>query len=203
MNAVPERYRTALSRMAAVLLLLCTLAGASAIIFVPVWRLHQHYDKFIEEYGDRLQRYRRIIALRTDIDGAVEAATNASGGRYYLNSATINLAAAELQTLVTRTVEKSNGRVLSSQIQPIPEDGKSKDSKEPQKVRISIQLSAATTPLQLILHTLETHTPYLFIESASVSSRYGRGYRPEPGIQPEIDVNLVVSAYLRPGGGTP
>jgi general secretion pathway protein M len=193
------RHGSALSKLAAVLLLVTVIGGVAAVFAAPTLWLHKRYDQFLDDYADRLQRYRRVAATRTNVDSAIENVRRADGRKYYLKSPSDNLAAAELQTLATQTVERFSGRVLSSQIQATLNDEKSRE----RKVKISIQLSAATTPMQLILHTIETHTPYLFIETASFSSRYGRGYRPEPGVQPEIDANLVIVAYLPPHGAPP
>lgn len=179
-------------RAAAVALLLLAVALLIGLFAVPTLLLNSRYDRYIEDYTDRLQRYRRISAQRPAIEEATTVVLRQDGRKYYLRGATPTLAVAELQTLVTRIIESHKGRILTSQ--PLP------DKDEPGtpgalKVTIQVQLAASIIPLQLILHAIETQVPYLFIEKAIVSSSTGRAYKPEPGIQPEFSVNLTISGY--------
>lgn len=188
------------SRWAAIALLVLAIALVAALFALPTLWLHKRYDAYLEDYTDRLQRYRRIAALRPAIEAATVEVLRREGGKFYLLAPSQNLAAAELQSLVTRIVERHQGRVVSSQIHAGKDEGK---AGEPLKVSIQVQLAASTVPLQLILHAIETHVPYLFIEKATVTSRHGRTYRPEPGVQPQFDVQLTISGYVLAAGVQP
>ena len=180
------------SRILALLLLIAALMLVAAAIALPAWRLHQHYDHHIEEYADHLARYREIAARKPAIDEALKAVQGRNPQQYYLKANAPTLAAAELQGIVTRVVESHQGRVISSQILQQKDDGKSM----PGKMTLSLQMNANIVALQMILHSLETHQPSLFINQMSVRASQGRAYKPAPGAQPEFMVQLTVSAYM-------
>jgi general secretion pathway protein M len=187
-------------RLLAVLLALTALALLVAAVALPTLWLHKRYDSFIEDYGDRLQRYRRVAALRPAIEEAIKGTEKRDSRKYYLKGGSPTLAAAELQGLVTRIVDENQGKIISSQILPAKEDAKATG---PLKVAISMQMGAAIIPLQMILHTLETAEPYLFIDQLTVRANQGRGYKPLPGVQPEYVVQLTVHAYAPAAGAKP
>jgi hypothetical protein len=116
--------------------------------------------------------------------------------QYYWKGNTPALVASDIQGTVTRIIEANNAKIFSSQTLASPDDGKSTG---PAKVSISVQLSAAIVPLQLILHAIEANQPYLFIDQLTVRSNSGRTYKPIPGVQPEYVVQLTVRGYSFPG----
>jgi general secretion pathway protein M len=179
-------------RLAAISILVATLLLLVFAFSAPIWWLHKRYDDKIEEYSDQLQRYRRVGVLRPAIESSLQDVEKREPRKYYLKSNTPALAAAELQDLLTRIIEGSQGRMISSQALP---DKEEKKSPTPVKVAISIQMNATIVPLQLILHAIEDHTPSLFIEQLTVRANQGRGYKPTPGIQPEFGVQMTVSGY--------
>ena len=185
-------------RLAALGILVLLLAAIVAAIAWPTWRLHRHYDEAIDDYSDRLIRYRRVAGQRPAIEEGLAAAEGAEFRKYFLKSASATLAAAELQGLVTRIVEDHKGRILSSQILPAKDDGKNGG---PNKVSISVTLTASIIPLQMILHTVETNEPYLFFDQVVVRSPQGRNFRAIPGQSPEFSVQLTLHGYLATSGG--
>jgi hypothetical protein len=190
-TARKERY------LAAGLLLLIVLAVSGAIAW-PTMMLHRHYEYHIEQSTDHLTRYQRIAALRPELESAMVAVEKRNGRRHYLKATSPTLAAAELQGLVTRLIESREGRIISSQILPTKEDAKAASG--PSKISLSVQLTAATVPLQMILHSIEAlEEPYLFIDQLTVRPNQGRAYRPQPGIQPDLSVAMTVSAYTLGG----
>lgn len=188
------------SRALALSLLLLVVLTAVAAVALPTWLLHKRYDSYLEDYTDRLQRYRRVEALRPGIEEAMKAVEARAGRRYYLKAASPALSAAELQGLVTKIIETNNGKIASSQALPAKDDGK---AAEPVKIAISVQMSASITSLLGILHSLETSQPYLFVDQLTVSANQGRAYRPIPGVEPEYVVQLTVSGFALAGGGKP
>lgn len=188
------------NRLAAIGLLILVTLLLLAVITLPTWLLHRHYDAHLEDSSDRLMRYRRVAALRPAIEEAIAAATKKDGSKYYLKGASPTLTAAELQGLVTRIVESRKGRIVSTQVLPAKEEGKSAG---PIKVVIAIQMNASIIPLQLIVHALETSEPYLFIDQLIVRASQGRGYKPVPGVQPEFAVQMNVYGYALATGGKP
>lgn len=194
------RLTTKQNRSLALLLLLVVVSAAVAAVVLPMWMLNTYYDNYLEEHTDRLKRYRRVMALRPAIEEATKAVETRAGRQYYLKAASPALSAAELQGTVTKIIEANNGKIASSQALPAKDDGK---AAEPVKVTISVQMSASIIPLLMILHTLETIRPYLFVDQLTVSANQGRGYRPVPGVQPEYVVQLTVSGYALAGVGKP
>jgi general secretion pathway protein M len=180
------------SRLAAIGLLLFVLLLMATAIAVPTWWLHKRYDTKIDEFSDRLERYRRVEMLRPDIERSIVNIEKLEGQKYYLKGGTPTLITAELQGLLTRIIESNQGRMISSQVQPVKDEHK---TTEPAKVSVSVQLVASIVPLQLILNAIEGHTPYLFIDQLTVRANQGRGYKPVPGVQPEFSVQLTVSGF--------
>jgi general secretion pathway protein M len=188
------------SRYAALALLLLVAAVIMTAIAWPTWWLHGHYDAFLEDYTDRLARYRRVVALRPRVEQAISAAEKSDGRRYYLKGPSTTLAAAELQGMVTKIVDTHKGRVISSQVLPSKDEGKAGGAS---KVTISINLTASVIPLQMIVHTVESQEPYLFIDQLTVRANQGRGYKAAPGVQPEFGVQMTMHGYLNALGAKP
>lgn len=181
-------------------LLLVLVALAVLALAWPAWRLHRHYDEAIEQSTDMLARYRRVAALRPSIDTAIAAVENGDAQRFFWKGRTPALVAADIQGAVTRIVESNGARVFSSYMLPATEDNKAPG---PAKTSISVQMTASIVPLQLMLHALETHEPYLFIDQISIRNNQGRAYKPTPGVQPEFIVQLTVRSYSAQTGAKP
>lgn len=188
------------NRYLALALLILVLTALIVALALPTWRLHQHYDRHIEDYADQLARYRRIAAMRPDVEAAILEADQRDSRKYYLKASLPTLAGAELQGLVTKIVESRQGRIVSSQILQGKDEGKTVG---PAKVTLSVQMTASIVPLQMILHSIETQEPTLFIEQLTVRTNQGRGYKPTPGVQPEFFVQLTVNAYMPAPGARP
>lgn len=170
-----------LRRALAIGLLLFSIVTLAGIIVWPTLRLHQHYDGFIEDAQDKIQRYQRIAVLRPSIEKAIGVVQSRQVEGNYWTGATPALTAAEIQSAVTRIVEESHGSIAS--IRALPADEKSKPNGAP-KIGVSLQFTASTLPLQLILHGIESHKPFLFVDSLSVRSNAGRDARTVAGVQP-------------------
>jgi general secretion pathway protein M len=188
------------NRALALSLVLLVILAAVAVVAVPTWLLHKRYDSYLEDYTDRLKRYRRVEALRPAIEEGIKAVEARAGRQNYLKGTSSASAAAELQGLVTKIIESNNGRIISSQAVPAKAEGK---TAEPAKAAISIQMNATIGSLLQILHTLETSQPYLFVDQLTVRAGQGRVYKPVPGVEPEYQVQLTVSGYALTGGGKP
>ncbi len=198
MNAMTGRPRW--HRWLALGLLLVLIALAVLAVAWPTWRLHRHYDEAIEQSTDMLARYRRVAALRPAIDNAIAAAESSDVQRFFWKGRTPALVAADIQGAVTRMVESNGARVFSSHVLPTTEDNKAPG---PIKTSISVQMTASIVPLQLILHALETHEPYLFVDQISIRNNQGRAYKPTPGVQPEFIVQLTARGYSAPAEAKP
>lgn len=184
------------SRLAALAVLLLAIVLVVVSVALPTLRLHRHYDDAIDSLSDRLSRYQRIAAMRPAIEQIAREVEKRDAQKYYWRGNTPALVAADMQGVVTRIVGDNDGKIVSSQPLPVKDDGK---SSAPPTTSLSIQMVASIVPLQLILHAIESHEPYLYVDQLSVRSNQGRTYKPIPGSQPEFTIQFTVRGYSMPG----
>jgi general secretion pathway protein M len=178
------------SRMLAIGLLVCAVVLGLALLLAPFLLLHRHYDVAIAATQDQLERYRRIAAQMPELKKALDAVHSKDGRRFFLHNTAPNLAAAELQDLVRGAIENNAGRITTIQGAQPRDDGRFR------QIGISVQLFATTANLQKILYKLETQTPYVLIDSVTIRPLNAfRGFKPAPGVDPELSITLEASAF--------
>ena len=184
------RLTPAQSRWVALVLLVATVAFAAGVLLLPVVLLHKHYDDAIESLVDRLERYRRVAAQAPEYATALESMREKDGRRFFLKNTAANLAGAELQEIVRAAIEGNGGRITTSQ-NPAPKgEGRFK------QIIVNMQFFANTPSLQKILHALEVQRPYLIVENITLRPLNAfRGFKPGPGQEPEVNVQLDVAAF--------
>ena len=188
--AFAERMSPPRQRLLALGILLVALAALVGALVVPVLLLHRHYDRAIEDLGDKLTRYRRVAAQAPELRTALDAVRTRDGRKFYLRNTATNLAAAELQELVKAAIENNGGRITTSQNTTARDDGRFK------QVGVNVQFFATTPALQKILAAIETQQPYLVVDNIAVRPLNAfRGFKPGPGQEPEINVQMDVAAY--------
>jgi general secretion pathway protein M len=181
------------SRALALGLFFAALAVALAILLAPVLVLHRHYDDAIETWTTRLATYRRVAAQAPALRGALDAMRTKDARRFYLKNTAPNLAGAELQELVKSSIEQNGGRITTSQSPAPREDGGFR------QIVANVQFFATTPNLQRILHTLETKEPLLLVDTITIRPTNAfRGFKPAVGQEPEVNVQLDVSAWAMP-----
>lgn len=170
----------------AVLLVLLVVAG-------PIVLLHRHYDAAIAQTSDRLARYQRVAAQAPALRVALDAMQQRDGRRFFLRNTAANLAGAELQELVKAAIEGNGGRITTSQNTSPREDGRFRE------IGVNVQFFASTPALQKILLAIETHQPYLIVEHLTTRPLNAfRGFKPAPGQEPELNVQLDIGAWAYP-----
>lgn len=190
---LPARGSVSSRRLALALAILLALM-LLATITVPVWWLHQRYDTAEQDFRGKLARFQAMAAQHGEYAKTLEALKARNGRRFYLKASAINLAGAEVQELVRAAVESNGARLGSIQIgQPREEGGH-------RAVPVSVNLVANVQSLQRLLHALETQTPFLFIDSMTLRTAVFRGFRPNPGVEPDINVQIEVSAFMAGSG---
>lgn len=178
------------SRALAIGLLLGAVTLALGILLLPVILLHKHYSDAIASLDDRLDRYRRVAAQAPAYREALDAMRLKNGRAFFLKNRAPNLAGAELQELVRGAIEGNGGRITTSQNPAPKDDGRFK------QIIVNTQFFATTPNLQKILHALETQQPYLIVENISLRPLNAfRGFKPGPGQEPEVNVQLDVAAF--------
>ena len=177
-------------RLVASLLLIAIVAGALFILVGPVILIHRHYDTAIEELSDRITRLRRIAAQAPELRRALDAMKERDGRRFFLRNTAPNLAGAELQEAVKAAIEANGGRITTSQNTSPRDDGRFKH------IGVNVQFFATTPALQKVLAALESQQPYLLVDNITVRPLNAfRGFKPGPGMEPEVNVQLDVSAF--------
>ena len=186
----PAKLTPIQSRSLAIGLLVAAVALALGVLLLPVVMLHQHYSDAIESLTDRLERYRRVAAQAPEYRAALEAMREKNGRSFFLKNKAPNLAGAELQELVRGAIEGNGGRITTSQNQAPKDEGRFR------QITVNVQFFATTPNLQKILHALETQQPYLVVENITIRPLNAfRGFKPNPGQEPEINVQLDVAAF--------
>ena len=137
---------------------------AALALAVPVMLVHRHYDAAIEQLTDRLERYRRIIAMAPGLKAGLEKVKARDGRKFYLKNAAPALAAAEIQEIAKTIIEAQSGKLTSIQIIPHKDDGGYR------QIAVNLQFSGSIASIQKILYALETRQPYLFVGNLSIQS---------------------------------
>jgi hypothetical protein len=190
MNAAIAKLTARQQRALAVALLVVGAALLLCMLLLPVVLLHKHYNDAITLLNDRLDTYRRVAAQAPEYRKALDAMRDKDARRFFLKNTAANLAGAELQELVRAAIEGNNGRITTSQNQPPKDDGRFR------QIGVNVQFFANTANLQKILYALETQQPYLVVENLTLRPLNAfRGFRPAPGQEPEVNVQLDVAGF--------
>ena len=190
MTAAIARLSPSRQRSLALALAVGAVVLALSALLVPLVLLHKHYDDTIATLDDRLERYRRVIAQAPEYRKALDAMRAKDGRRFFLKNTAPNLAGAELQELVRTAIESNGGRITTSQNQGPKDEGRFR------QIVVSLQFFASTPNLQKILHALEAQPPYLVVENMTLRPLNAfRGFKPGPGQEPEINVQLDVAGF--------
>jgi hypothetical protein len=190
MNAAIAKLPPSRQRLLAVALLVVAIVLALSVLLLPLLLLHKHYDDMIAELTDRLDRYGRIAAQAPEYRKALDAMREKNGRRFFLKNNAPNLAGAELQEQVRAAIEGNGGRITTSQNQGPREEGRFR------QIIVTVQFFASTPALQKILYALEAQPPYLSLENMTLRPLNAfRGFRPAPGQEPEINVQLDVAGF--------
>jgi hypothetical protein len=185
---VPERRkRLALAVLAAAVLL------AAAAVVLPLMLAHGHYDDALEEIDRRLVRYERLAASRPQLQQKLEAVRALGSRKYFLKASAASLSAAELQERARTFVEGNGGRLISVQV------GQPKEEGQFRQVTVTVQANANIGATRKILQAIEAAEPYLFIDSLTVRAQVPPGFKPAPGFEPEMFIQVDVSGYAISG----
>jgi len=195
MNAAIAKLPPSQQRALAAALLLVALVVVLSVLLLPLLLLHKHYDDTIATVTDRLERYRRVAAQAPEYRKALETMREKDGRRFFLKNTAPNLAGAELQEQVRAAIEGNGGRITTSQNQGPRDEGRFR------QIVVTVQFFATTPALQKILFAIEAQPPYLAIENMSIRPLNAfRGFKPGPGQEPEVNVQLDVAglAFIEP-----
>ena len=190
MNAAIAKLSPARQRALAVVLAVVAIVIVLSLVLVPLVLLHKHYDDTIAGLTERLERYRRVAAEAPEYRKSLEAMRERDSRRFFLKNTAPNLAGAELQELVRTAIEGNGGRITTSQNQTPRDDGRFR------QITVSVQFFATTPSLQKILYAIESGPPYLLVENMPLRPLNAfRGFKPQAGQEPEVNVQLDAAGY--------
>lgn len=181
------------SRRTAVGLLIAAALGVLAVVIVPFWLLNRHYDAALADMGDKLDRYRRISASRSVATQQLEAARALEPRKGFLRTGAAALSAAEAQEAMRSMIEANGGRLITMQAPVAKDDGRYR------QLTVNVQLTGNIFALRKIIHAIETNQPALFIESLQVRSQVPANFKPNPGNEPDLYMQMDVSGFAVPG----
>jgi general secretion pathway protein M len=190
MNAAIAKLSPPRQRALAVALAVVAIVIALSLLLVPLVLLHKHYDDTIAALTERLERYRRVAAQAPEYRKSLESMRERDTRRFFLKNTAPNLAGAELQELVRAAIEGNGGRITTSQNQAPRDEGRFR------QITVSVQFFASTPSLQKILYAIESGPPYLLVENMTLRPLNAfRGFKPAPGQEPEVNVQLDAAGY--------
>lgn len=188
--ALVKKLSPAQQRALALGLLAGAIVLALMILLAPIALLHRHYDSAIADTSDKLRRYQRVAAQAPELRVALNAMQQRDGRRFFLKNTPTNLAGAELQELVKAAIEGNGGRITTSQNTSPREDGRFRE------IGVNVQFFATTPALQKVLLAIEGHQPYMIVDNITARPLNAfRGFKPGPGQEPELNVQLDVGAW--------
>lgn len=176
-------------RKAALGLFAAVVVAAVALVAIPLWMAHRHYNEALEDIDGRLVRYERLAAARPALQQKLEAVRALGSRKYFLKASAPSLSAAEIQERARQFVESNGGRLISVQVATPKDDGRFR------QVTVTVQANANITATRKILHSLETGEPYLYVDSFTIRAQVPPGFKPAPGFEPEMFIQLDVSGF--------
>ena len=179
------------SRLLALLLLLAVVLAALAAIALPALQLHAHYQSAIDQRVDRLAREQRVISMAPKLQQQMVELQRLNPARFYLRNDNPVLAAAEIQENAKRLIDANGGKLLSMNILP------PKDEDSLTRVGVNVQLTGGLEGVEKLLYSLETATPYLFVNNLSI--RTINAYVPPNAAAPplQLQVQFDLTGYVR------
>ena len=181
--------------MIAIALLVLAIVLPWRLILMPVLEEFESNSERLAGQEEMLARYRRLADSRDLLRKRLEQLQAAPASQEgYLAGESETLVEAELQKLVRSIVERSGGRVESTQILPAASEG------EFQRITLRVRMAADTDALFRVFYDLESMVPYLFIDSVDVVSQERRGRRSQgTADQGTLGVSYDVYGYRRSG----
>jgi len=176
-------------RKTAALLLVGVAIALLALVVVPFYLLNRKYDTALAELSDRLDRYQRIIASRGAATQQLEAIRAVEPRKGFLRSGAPALSAAEAQEALRTIIEANGGKLITMQAPIAKEDGRYR------QLTVNVQLSGTIFALRKILHAIESNQPALFVENLQVRSQVPANFKPNPGAEPDVYMQLDVSGF--------
>ena len=118
------------SRKMALSILAGAVVAAIALVAIPTWLWHRHYDTALADLVDRHERYQRIAATRADVTSSLEVVRAKDAKKFFLRTGAAALSAAEAQEAMRSLIEGSGGRLITMQIPPAKDEGRYRQAQQ-------------------------------------------------------------------------
>ncbi len=164
-----------------------------AVIVVPFYLLNRHYDVALADLGDKLDRYRRVAGSRTAAAQQLETIRAIEPRKGFLRSGAPALSAAEAQEALRTIIEANAGKLITMQAPVAKDEGRYR------QLTVNVQLSGTIFALRKILHAIESNQPALFVENLQVRSQVPANFKPNPGAEPDVYMQMDVSGFSASG----
>jgi general secretion pathway protein M len=187
MIAIPERTKR---RGLALLILAGVIAIVWIVILGPLADILFGESEDVERSLDLLAHYEALAEARPQVQAELQAMQQRNAAMSGLvEGSSAALAAAVVQSDVKVIVERNGGTVLSSQNMP------SSLTDNFEKIEIQYDLTLPPGNLKNVIYQLETHTPYLFLDSVNMRMPENWGVQDPNAPVPAMEVQLVVRGY--------
>ncbi len=153
----------------------------------------------IQQLREQQQRYAGQLAQRPLLDQQLQQARqDPASSTSLLPGSDPSAVAADLMQRIADLIKAKGtqgaGCALTQRMPITPEQ----DSAQPyRQVKVSLTLTCGIEPLMALLHTLEFHRPFLFVDSLSVRRASSA---PATGGAGRLEVHLLVRGYLAKAG---
>ena len=181
------------SRQLAVGLLVVVVVAIVAAVAIPEWLRLRYYDSAVADSLDKLDRFRRVAGTRPQVARQLDAMASRDPRKFFLRSGAAALSAAEAGEVVRTLVETSGGRLITMGAPSSRDEGRYR------QVTVNVQMTANIFALRKILNTIESNTPYLFVDNLTVRTQIPASFKPAPGAEPDMFVQFDISGYAITG----
>ena len=188
------RMSKSMRRTAALGLLAALLAVLMVGVAMPIVRRFEELVQSIEDQQRQLEQFTAAAAQDTTVRSLEQRRVAEFAFGEFLPGDSEQVAQANLQTTVAGFAQANGVRILSARRLPERE-------RAPFKLTgLGITLVTDIESLQKLLHVIETGRPYLFIETADISSQGGANLTREgpPLIEVRLDIFAVQHRKDRP-----
>lgn len=182
------------TRSAAIVILIGVIASGGLGVIIPITHLFSEQNERIEASLKRLAVYRAETATQPQLEKQLRDMERAAASLPGLiKTENASVAAAQMQGELKTIVERSRGEVRTTQILPsAPVSGF-------EEVSVKSELSVPITSLRDVLHSVETHVPYFFIERMTITGPRDWPADLKNAPEPRLQINWTVHAFRRSG----
>jgi general secretion pathway protein M len=185
-------------------LLLAVLAALYFVLIHPWWTVSMvELSDRIQTLQERDARARATLAEAPEIRKRL-AAVRAQSARIpgFMNEATPELATSALIQRLETAVQQASPKNRSCAIQNRSPMTETKQERFPRAV-VQVRLRCGTPELAMVLHSLESGSPRLFVDNLNVLSNRFVFTAEQQGNSGGLDVNFDLYGYLPASAGAP